>query len=78
MLFFVLFFLFRCSLWTRFTINYVTIALMVAAIVSSISAKKMTEGQYNKRLYTPKRVSMLTFLTARKAMLLRFFCLFCH
>lgn len=38
--------------------NCVTTALMVYAIVSSISATKMTEGQNNKDLYAPKRVSM--------------------
>ena len=38
--------------------NFVTTALMVSALVSSISGTKMTEGQNNKGLYTPKRVSI--------------------
>ena len=42
----------------RFTMNCVTTALMVSAIVISISAKKMTERQSDKGLYTAKRVSM--------------------
>lgn len=45
-LFFVLFFFVNCSLYKRFTMNFVTTALMVSAMVmSSISSKKMTEGQ---------------------------------
>jgi len=38
--------------------NCVTTALIISAIVVTISAKKVTEGQSNRSLYTPKRVSM--------------------
>ena len=45
--------------------NCVTTALMVSTIVISISAKKMTEGQSDKGLYTAKRVSIYKFFKSR-------------
>ena len=58
--------------------NCVTTALMVSTIVISISAKKMTEGQSDKGLYTAKRVSIYKFFKSRKSDAVKLLCLFCH